>query len=63
MKVRYDAKKHFRGPSLTLGPLERKVMQILWSSEECGVSQVQRRLPGDRKYTTVSWRSSIGLRR
>lgn len=53
MKVLYDTKRHSRGPSFTLGPLETKVMQILWNSEECGVSQVQRRLSGDRKYTTV----------
>jgi len=53
MKVPYDITRHSRGPSFTLGPLETEVMEILWNSEECDVRQVQRRLSGNRKYTTV----------
>jgi predicted transcriptional regulator len=40
------------GPAC-LGPLEREIMKILWTTGDCCVEQVRQRLPRQIVYTTV----------
>jgi predicted transcriptional regulator len=42
-----------RALSHGLGPLERKVIHIIWESEDCSVSHVAKRLSPRRAYTSV----------
>jgi predicted transcriptional regulator len=42
-----------RKENQTLTPLELAIMQVLWETGSCTVSEVQSRLPGELAYTTV----------
>lgn len=49
--------RHLRKPQtafqMSLGPLEARIMTILWTCGECSVCQVQEKLPSRAAYTTV----------
>ena len=36
-----------------LGPLEWRIMELIWKANECSVRDVWRKLPQERAYTTV----------
>ncbi len=38
---------------LVLGPLETRVMEVLWARGECRVREVMKELDGDLAYTTI----------
>ncbi|MGA3125792.1 MAG: BlaI/MecI/CopY family transcriptional regulator [Candidatus Korobacteraceae bacterium] len=47
----------------TLTPLELKIMQVLWASGPCTVSEVQSKLSSELAYTTVQTMLNILLRK
>ena len=47
----------------TLTPLELRIMQVLWESGPCTVSEVQAKLVGEPAYTTVQTMLNVLLRK